>query len=187
MHTKYTLNAQKTRQHKDKRANPLLNKQPIYKVNQRQNVIIYALAQFIKLYKKENLIACLAHLTSLNAFPFLSFHKVDIRHKGAALHAFSLLLPTKAPFHPSKFPLTVECKTQCTPKRENIRFHNMLTLLQNRKRWSLISSSSLHKKLLFEKFHPLPFNWSIVDSQNSIPRRFPSKNIHSHWRPKTSK
>ena len=165
----------------------LTNNQSIKSTKDKMWLSIYALAQFIKLYKKENLIACLAHLTSLNALPFLSFHKVHIRHKGAALHAVSLLLPTKAPFHPSKFPLTVECKTQCTPERENIRFHNMLTLLQNRKRWSLISSSSLHKKHLFEKFHPLPFNWSIVDSQNSIPRRFPSKNIYSHWRPKTSK
>ena len=41
VYMKYTLNAQKTRQHKDKRANPLLNKQPIYKVNQKQSVVLY--------------------------------------------------------------------------------------------------------------------------------------------------
>ena len=41
VHTLYTLNAQKTRHHKDKKAHPLLNEQPIYKVNQRQSVILY--------------------------------------------------------------------------------------------------------------------------------------------------
>ena len=103
-----------------------------------------------------------ARSTPLNALPLLSFHKVHIRHKGAALHAFTLLLPTNVSFHPSKFPLTVECKTHCTSKREKIRFHNILALLQNKKRRSLVSSSSLHKKHLFGMFHPLLFNWSVV-------------------------
>ena len=108
------------------------------------------------------MIAWSTRLASLNVLPFLSFHKVHIRHKGTALHAFALLLPTKAPFHPSKFPLIVECKTQCTPKREKIKFHNILALLQNIKRWSLVSSSSLHKKHIFGMFHPLVFSWSVV-------------------------
>ena len=103
-----------------------------------------------------------ARSTLLNALPFLSFHKVHKRHKGAALHAFALSLPTKAPFHPRNFPLTVKCKTQCTPKREKIRFHNISALVQNRKRWSFVSSSSLHKKHLFGMFHSLLFSWLVV-------------------------
>ena len=41
VYTTYALNAQKKGQSKDKRANPLLNKQPIYKVNLRQSVTLY--------------------------------------------------------------------------------------------------------------------------------------------------
>ena len=119
---------------------------------------IYTLAQFTKLYKKENLMVWSTCSTPLNALPFLSFHKVHRRHKGAALHAFTLLLPTKVSFHPSKLPLTVKCITHCTSKREKIIFHNKLALLQSKKRWLLVSSSSLHKKHLLGMFHPLLFN-----------------------------
>ena len=77
-HTKYTLNAQKIKHHKNKKAYPLPKEQPIYKTNQRQNVILYHKI----IQKNNNLMAWLAHSTLLNALPFLSFHKAHIRHKG---------------------------------------------------------------------------------------------------------
>ena len=61
-----------------------------------------------------------AHSIPLNTLPFLSFHKVHKKHKGAT---FTLFLPTKMLFHPSKFPFTVECITHCTSKMEKIIFH----------------------------------------------------------------
>ena len=56
---------------------------------------IYTLAQFIKVYMNKDLIDWSNRSTLLKALPFLSFHKVHIKHKGATLHAFFLFNPQK--------------------------------------------------------------------------------------------
>ena len=123
---------------------------------------MYTLTQFTKVYKKRDLIAWSNHSTSLKALPFLSFHKVHIKHKGAALHAFSLFLPTKESCHPSKFLLTEECKTHCTLKREKNQNsqHSSLATKQGQVVGSFL--------LFFAQVAPIQdiptpfFSWSMV-------------------------
>ena len=105
----------------------------------------YPLPQFTKVYKKECFKAWLDRLMSLNTLSFLSFHKVHIKQKGAALQAFSFLLLTKAPCQPTKFLLIEECRTHYKPKKEKSKFHSIVAFLQNRIKWSLVSSSTLDK------------------------------------------
>ena len=107
---------------------------------------IYTLTQFTKVYKKMDLISWSFLSISSKTLLFLSFQMVLIRQRGAALQAFSLFLPTKDPCQPRRFLFTEECITHCTPKREKIKSHNILAFSQNRRRWSVVSSSYLHKK-----------------------------------------
>ena len=125
---------------------------------------IYTLAQFTKVYKKMDLISWSFLSTSSKALLFLSFQIVHIRQRGTVFHAFSLFLPTKDPYHPTRFLFTEECITHCTPKREKVRYHNILAFSQNRRRWSVDSSSFLHKKHLLRMFQPNLFRRSMVSS-----------------------
>ena len=52
------------------------------------------------MYKKDCKIAWSANSESSKILLFLSFHKVQNKHKGAAFHAFFLFFPTKVPFQP---------------------------------------------------------------------------------------
>ena len=113
------------------------------------------LPQFTEVYKKNCFKASLDHSMSLNTLSFLFLHKVHINQRGLALQAFSLLLLTKAPCQPIKFLLIEECRIHCTSNREKSKLHSIVTFLQNRIRWSLVSSSSLHKQHLFGIFQPL--------------------------------
>ena len=125
---------------------------------------IYTLAQFTKVYKKMDLISWSFLSISSKALLFLSFQMVHIRQRGAALQAFSLFLPTKEPCQPRRFFFIEECITHCTPKRERIKNHNILDFSQNKRRWSMVSSSFLHKKHLLGTLQPNLFRRSVVSS-----------------------
>ena len=81
----------------------------------------------------------------LNTLSFLSFHKVYIKQMVTALQAFSFLLLTKTPCQAIKFLLIEECRIHYTSKREKIKFHSIVSFLQKMIKWSLVSSSILHK------------------------------------------
>ena len=121
--------------------------------------------------------------TPLNALPFLSFHKVHRRHKGAALHAFTVLLPTKVSFHPSKFPLTVKCITHLHIKKGENHIPQQTSFVTKQKKM-VVSFFFIFTQETSIWHVPSP-SFQLVGSQNSIPRRFPSKKKnHSHRSPR---
>ena len=154
----YTRSIPRYKGVKHQRANKphpyLVASQSTKSIKEKVCSFIYAIAQFTKVYKKMDLISWSFLSISLKALPFLSFQMVHIKQRGAALQAFSLFLPTKEPCQPGKFLFTEECITHCTPKREKIKSHNILAFSQNKRRWSMVSSSFLHKKHLLGMLQP---------------------------------
>ena len=139
----YTRSIARNKEAKNKKINKsdpyLVASQSTKSIKERVCSSIYTLTQFTKVYKKMNLISWSFLSISSKAllflsFQVLSFQMVHIRKRGAALQAFSLFLPTKDPCHLRRFLFTEECITHCTPKREKIRSHNILTFSQNKRR-----------------------------------------------------
>ena len=144
-HEVYNQNAKKTRWRRRKTFPLAVYSHFIKSIIDKVWSSINTLTQFTRVYKKECFKAWFDRSISLNALSFLSFHKVHIKHIGTTLQAFSLLLPTKAPCQPNKFLLIEECKTHYTSKREKIKLQSIVAFLQNKIKWSLVSSFSLHK------------------------------------------
>ena len=123
-----------------------------------------------------------ARSTLLNALPFFSFHKVHKRHKGAALHAFALSLPTKAPFNPRNFPPHSGMQNPMHTKKGENQIPQHISLGTKQKKVVICFFFFFAQETSI--WHvPFP-SFQLVGSQNSIPRRFPSKKIHSHCSPR---
>ena len=105
----------------------------------------WTLTQSENMYKKDRKIAWSSNSVSSKILLFLSFHKVQNKHKGAAFHAFFLFFPTKVPFQPRMVSLIELGKTQWTPKRAKIRCQIIAALGQWISTWFVDSSSALHK------------------------------------------
>ena len=103
------------------------------------------LTQSENMYKKDCKIAWSANSVSSKILIFLSFHKVQNKHKRVAFHAFFLFFPTKVSFQPRMVSLIELGKTQWTPKRAQIRCQIIATLGQWINTWFAYSSSTLHK------------------------------------------
>ena len=86
------------------------------------------LTQSENMYKKDRKIAWSANSVSSKILLFLSFHKVQNKHKGTAFHTFFLFFPTKVSFQPRMVSLIELGKTQWTPKRAKIRCQIIATL-----------------------------------------------------------
>ena len=104
-----------------------------------------SLTQSENMYKKNRKIAWSVYSVSSKILLFLSFHKVQNKHKGAAFHAFFLFFPTKVSFQPRMVSLIELGKTQWTPKKAQIRCQIIATLGQWINTWFADSSSALHK------------------------------------------
>ena len=142
----YTRSIQNAQGARPKRKTFLLSRQkPIKSNKDKEWDSKYTLHQFTKVYKKESFRAWSVRSLSFNTLSFLSLHNVHIKQRGAALQAFSFPLHTEAPCQAIKFLLIEECRTHCTSKREKSKLHNIVAFLQNRSKWSLVSSSILHK------------------------------------------
>ena len=104
---------------------------------------------------KEKFNIWIDNISSLKAKQFLAFQTVQKMCRGAALHTFLRFLPTKEPCQLRRVSLTEEGNTQDTPNKVKRRSHKTFVLEQWRRRWSMVSSFSRHKKHLFSKAHPL--------------------------------
>ena len=92
----------------------------------------------------------------------LWFHSLQIVKKmrrGAMFHTFFIFFPTKEPCQPKRRALTEEGIIHGTLNKENNRCHRSLTLKQWRSKWSIDSSSCLHRQHLFTKGRP--FLWRL--------------------------
>ena len=144
---KYTRSIQCNKaKREEKTRKPLLTTQPINEIeNGPWSTIYWTLTQPENMYKKDRKIAWSANSVSSKILLFLSFHKVQNKHKGAAFHAFFLFFPTKVPFQPRMVSLIELGKTQWTPKRAKIRCQIIAALGQWISTWFVDSSSALHK------------------------------------------
>ena len=93
---------------------------------------------------------------------FLSFQTLQKIHKGVVLQIMLHFFPIKEWCHPKRASLTIVVCTQWIPNRSNNNYQRILTFKQWRRVWSMDSSSSLQRKHLLTKDHPLFWRWSIV-------------------------
>ena len=103
------------------------------------------LIQSKNMYKMDCEIAWSANLESSKALWFLSFYKVQNKHKGATLHAFFTFLPNKSTGPTKNASLTEDDTTHWTPKRAKISYQSKAAMEQWRSIWFVDSSSPLHK------------------------------------------
>ena len=96
------------------------------------------------------------------AMLFLTFQTDQNKHRGAIFHTVLRCLPTQAPSQPTRVSLTEEVNTQHTPSKVKNIFHTSLVFSQWRRRWSIDSSLSWHKKHLFVKVQSFFWTWSKV-------------------------
>ena len=95
---------------------------------------------------------------------FLSFHNVQNKQRGDAIHTLLRFLPTLAPCQARRDRRTVRGKTQLESTTNKRRSHSILALEQWISRWSIVSSSCSHKKHMFASGIPLLFSWSSVST-----------------------
>ena len=99
-HLKYTQCIRGQKRKKRQKATPSLHLQPNQSMkSKRDNKLdsIYTLTHSKNMYIKERKIAWSVSSKSLKALWFLSFYKVQNKHKGVAFQTFFLFFPTKAP------------------------------------------------------------------------------------------
>ena len=77
------------------------------------------------------------------------------KQKGAAIHTFSIFLPTKEPWQDKRVALTKRGQTHCNPTIARKRFHSTLAFAQCKSRCSTVSSSSSQRKHLLARALPL--------------------------------
>ena len=114
--------------------------------------IIYNLVQDNKLQRNKFLRLWSGNSLSSKDLLFCFFQIVKKRHKGFVPHTFFCFLSTKEPYQPNIVSYTKE-GTKKMPQREKKSCHEILTLLQCSRMWSIDSSWICQRKHLLVNDH----------------------------------